>query len=326
MININIMNFQTFDLNLLRVLDAMLHERNTTRVAERINLSQPAVSSALNRLRHALGNPLFVRAGNMMVPTPFAQSLQAPLRQALEQLEATLSGLADFDPALSTRRFRIFGSDYFSEVLMPRLVDLLATQAPGMRLQRLHQDPASFVRQLGEERIDFALMPPEETPGWVGRAVAFHSSVVVVASDGNDRLGRAGIAPGQVLPMDLFCDMPHVQFAPEGGTSSNEDEILARLGRRRRVVLTVPDFYSVGHTVAHGQLIATLPTRFALSLAERLGLATYQVPFEFPMIRLCLYWHSRYSDYPEHRWMRERILEALEPLDELHHPFRLAGA
>lgn len=323
MTGIYAMNFQTLDLNLLRVLDAMLAERNTTRVGERIGLSQPAISAALNRLRHALGDPLFVRVGNAMVPTPYAETLREPLRQAIEQIEAALLGNAPFDPVQSRRCFRIFGSDFFSEMLLPQLLTLLTASAPNMQVQLLHQDPGTFVTQLGDERIDLALMPPETTPEWVERQIAFHSTFVAVASSQHDRLRQAGIEPGSPIPIDLFCDIAHVLFAPEGNTSGMEDDALAAIGRQRRVFLTVPEFYSVGRAVAQSQLLAILPSRFALSLAERLGLTIHPLSFPMPMARLYLYWHRRHSESGEHRWMRQQILDRLAPLDEINFPISL---
>ena len=130
------MNLLSFDLNLLRVLDALLHERSTVGAAEKIGLSQPAVSSALGRLRILLDDPLFVRHGQRIVPTDYAKSLEIPLRQTLDTLADLLSRGEGFDPSESARSFKIAGSDYFAEILMPPLARLLS--ARGNRIQ----DPA----------------------------------------------------------------------------------------------------------------------------------------------------------------------------------------
>lgn len=319
------MNFASFDLNLLRVLDAMLREHNTTRAAEAIGLTQPAVSAALNRLRLSLGNPLFVRAGNAMVPTPYAEALRLPLRRALEQIEVTLAGADSFDPKQSTRQFRLFGSDYFTEMLLGPLLARLGRDAPGIRLQLLHQDPRNFVRQLGNDEIDFALVPEESVPDWVDRVDVFNSSDRLVCARGNQRLARAGIRPEQALPLDLFCDMPQIRFAPEGSAESIEDTMLAAMGRRRRVVLSAPEFYSIAHVAAKGDLMGLLPTRFAYALKDQLGLECYRVPLKVPMTRLVLHWHARYTDLPEHRWLRDIIVAILRPLDEISHPLTFDG-
>src|SRR5687767_10398136 len=125
------MNFAALDLNLLRVFDAMMMELNTTRAGERVGLSQPAVSSALGRLRGITGDDLFVRDGNRMVPTAQALALAEPIRAALRQMEDALSAIAGFHPATSTQTFKISGSDYFSTLLMPRLAAAVTPEAPG---------------------------------------------------------------------------------------------------------------------------------------------------------------------------------------------------
>ncbi|MEX0853573.1 MAG: LysR family transcriptional regulator [Bauldia sp.] len=323
---IRIVNWNSLDLNLLRVLDAMLHERNTTRVGERIGLSQPAVSAALKRLRQVLDNPLFVREGNRMVPTPLAESLEEPLRQALARIERTLSGGAPFDPARSTRLFRLAGDDYLSETLLPGLMALLSKRAPGIRFQVLPTNPNRLAQQLAESSIDMAVLrADEEPPDWMDHALALHASPTVVACKRNKRLTRAGVKDRETIPIGLFCDMPHVFFSPEGKLAGREDAALAKIGRQRRIVLTVPDFFSVARVVAQTQLLGLIPDRFAHSVASQLGLRIYALPFKMPLVPLALYWHRRHTSDAEHRWMRERILELLEPLDALRHPVSLAG-
>ncbi len=144
------MNFAALDLNLLRVFDAMAIELNTTRTGERVGLSQPAVSSALGRLRQILGDELFVREGNRMVPTERALALREPVRLALRQMEDALAAVARFDPASATQTFRISGSDYFSILLMPRLTAAVMREAPGVTLQMIDHPSAEAVRLLGE--------------------------------------------------------------------------------------------------------------------------------------------------------------------------------
>ncbi len=125
------MNMAKFDLNLLRVLDALLHEGSTVRAGARIGLSQPAVSAALGRLRHALGDELFLRHGQGLEPTDYARSLEIPLRKALDGLEALLSGPDNFDPATATLTFKLSGSDFFAEMLMPVLADQVSRDRAG---------------------------------------------------------------------------------------------------------------------------------------------------------------------------------------------------
>ena len=319
------MNWNTLDLNLLRVLDAMLRERNTTRVGERIGLSQPAVSSALNRLRTILGNALFVREGNRMVPTPFAESLEEPLRQALDRIELALSGGCAVRPwqidaaiPIARRRLPVGGApsqarDALVGHCSGYAVSIASDKSAAARATTVRRQPRHGVRVRGRG-----------ASGMGGPILALHGAPTPVASKNNERLARAGVQDREMIPLDLFCDMPQVFFGPEGRLAGEEDAALARIGRRRHVVMTVPDFFSVGRIAAQTELLGLLPDKFALSIADALGLRIYSMPFEMPLIPLHLCWHRRYTDDPEHRWMRERILELLEPLDALRHPVSLA--
>ncbi|MEJ0012366.1 MAG: LysR substrate-binding domain-containing protein [Bauldia sp.] len=309
------MNWQALDLNLLRVLEAMLAERSTVRVGERVGLSQPAVSSALNRLRHALGDPLFVREGNHMVPTAFAETLDAPLRDALQQIESALSGGAKFDPARSTRTFRIVSEDFLAEMVLPGLLTLMSEQAPSMRLQLLPLGPQSLAALFADGTVDLAFSESQETPDWVEHVVAARGASAAVASRRNRQFARAGLKDGDTIPMDLYLQMRHILFAPNGVMFGSEDEALAKLGLRRNVVASVPQFFAVARIAAQSQLVGNVPPPFARALAERLELNVYRNPFEVEPVTLQLFWHRRHTGDPEHRWLRERLLELLTPFD-----------
>ena len=316
------MNFQTFDLNLLRILDAMLRERNTTRASQRLRLSQPAVSAGLGRLRRALGDPLFVRQGNSMVPTAYADTLAEPLRRVLDELELILRGPDDFEPGTCQRVFKMFATDYYSELLVPKLIDTLSRVAPSVRLQLVYGPEENLFRDIGEGIADMGLYPALPGPDWAMRTAAIHSSFLAVASSRHPRISRAGLRPGDTFPIDLLCDIPHVLFSPQGNLNGMEDAALAKLGRSRRVALSVPTFYGVGRAVAQSHLIGVLPSRFATSLASRLGITCYRLPHDLPLARQFLYWHRRNSASAEQRWMREQVLSTLEPFDEARHPLR----
>lgn len=316
------MNFHNLDLNLLRVLDAMLRERNTTRVSQKLRMSQPAVSAGLGRLRRALGDPLLVRQGNAMVPTAYAESLAEPLRRLLDDLEATLRGPGDLDPLAMRRPFKIFATDYYSELLIPRLIATLSTSAPGVQLQMVYGREETLFPLIGDGTVDVALYPALAGPDWAMQVAAVHSSFLLVAARHHPRVSRAGLGPGDIFPIELLCDLPHALFSPQGNLRGMEDAALAKIGRQRRVALSVPTFYGVARAVAQSELIGILPSRFATALARRLGIVCYRVPHELPLARQFLYWHRRHTDSPEHRWLRDQILAALEPLDEANHPLR----
>ncbi len=305
-----------FDLNLLRVLDALLREGSTVKAGARVGLSQPAVSAALNRLRHALGDDLFLRRGQGLEPTDYAKSLAIPLRRILDELEALLGGPAEFVPAQSNASFKLSGSDFFAEMLMPALAERISTRAPGMRVQLVDLVPNDYVETLEKYEVDIALIPRTEFPDRVAHRPVFWSTFSVIARSGHPRLARAGIAPGDVVPVDLFCDLGHVLFSPEGKLKAMGDAALARVGRERRVVMTLPVFSGVYRAVGGSDLIALIPTQLATHVAKRAGLDVYKPPMPIDPALITMVWHRRSSATPAHRWLRDLIAEILAPLNE----------
>ena len=300
----------------MRVLDALLREGSTVKAGARVGLSQPAVSAALNRLRHALGDDLFLRRGQGLEPTDYAKSLAIPLRRILDELEALLGGPAEFVPAQSNASFKLSGSDFFAEMLMPALAERISTRAPGMRVQLVDLVPNDYVETLEKYEVDIALIPRTEFPDRVAHRPVFWSTFSVIARSGHPRLARAGIAPGDVVPVDLFCDLGHVLFSPEGKLKAMGDAALARVGRERRVVMTLPVFSGVYRAVGGSDLIALIPTQLATHVAKRAGLDVYKPPMPIDPALITMVWHRRSSATPAHRWLRDLIAEILAPLNE----------
>jgi len=308
-------NIRTFDLNLLRVLDALLQDGSTTGAARRLGLSQPAVSAALGRLRVALNDPLFFRQGQRLEATDRARALEEPVRKILDQAGAIVQGPAAFDPSRSADRFRISGSDFFAETLMPPLVDLLERQAPGMRVHLVDLVPDNYLDTLEKYEVDLAMIPDMQMPGWIEAQPLFRSDFVVIARTGHPRLLRANVQPGATIPMDLFCDLGHVLFSPEGNERALGDAALAAVGRERRVVTTMPVFSGVYRAVAGSDLIALLPSRLAQRVARTAGLEVCLPPMTVPRAQLMMIWHRRHGANPAHRWLRARIAQIMAPLD-----------
>ncbi|UWQ20648.1 LysR family transcriptional regulator [Jannaschia sp. W003] len=307
-------NFNTLDLNLLRVFHAMMREGSTTRAGERLGLSQPAVSSALGRLRHALGDALFVRQGQRMVPTAYAQTLAGPIHETLSALELALRG-PEFDPATSDAVFRFSGIDFFAEMLMPALARTLLAEAPGVRVQHLDLVPDLQVEMLDRHQLDLALLPALDLPDWVESAPLFHAGFVAVARAGHARLARAHVAPEGEIPLDLFCDLGHVLCSPDGKLRAMGDDALEAAGRRRRVVMTMPFFSGVMRIVAETDLVALVPEQLARRVAPRLDLRCYRAPVPLPVPLLKMHWHKRMTRAADHRWFRETVARHLRPLN-----------
>ncbi|UWQ16290.1 LysR family transcriptional regulator [Jannaschia sp. M317] len=307
------MNFSTLDLNLLRVLDALLQTHSTVAAGQKIGLSQPAVSAALGRLRHTLEDDLFVRRGRGLEPTDYARALADPLRDALIEIERALTAPKTFDPRAATQSFRLSGSDFFAECLMPDLAADLARLAPGMRVQLVDLVPDNYVNTLERYEVDVALIPETELPPWADRQRVFQSPFVAIARADNPRL--TALDPGDTVPIDLFCDMGHVLFSPEGRLQAMGDAALARVGRKRKVAMTLPFFFGVARAVEVSDLIALVPAQFAARIAPRLGLSIYTPPIPIPQAQIIMVWHRRSNGNPAHRWLRDTIANRLAALD-----------
>jgi DNA-binding transcriptional LysR family regulator len=307
------MNFATFDLNLLRVLDALFREGSTVKAGERLAMSQSAVSGALSRLRHGLGDPLFVRQGNRLVVTDYAAALKSPVREELERLETMLARPNSFDPKTATGTFRIAASDFFAELLMPPLGDLLHRSAPGLRAQLVDLVPHDYVASLERRNADIALIPDAELPDWVNRIPLFHSPFHVIARAANP--GIAGLTLGQTMPMDTFCDLHHVLFSPEGNLTSLGDAALERVGKQRQVAMTVPVFSGVCRAVSESDLIALVPAQLAAKVVGDFKLIVFEPPMQIDLALIIGIWHKSSDKTPLAVWMRDQVFNLMRKLE-----------
>lgn len=306
------MNFRTFDLNLLKVLDALLREGSTVGAARRLGLSQSAVSAALSRLRAAIGDDLFVRRGGRLEPTDFARSLSGTLKSALRDLEGLLKTDV-FDPATSDAVIRISGPDYYSDMILPRLAAILQDKARNMRLQMFDLVPDDHFATLDRYEVDLVLMPEGSLPDWAMSRTIFRSEFALLARRGHPSVecvnGRATIS------MDAFCKSDHVLYSPSGATRSFTDEALERLGRRRRVAMTLPKFSAVAHTVSRTDMLGTLPRTLADELAPALDLLVMSSPVQLAPHPMLMVWSGRSHHNLAHRWVRDQIVELVRPFD-----------
>lgn len=310
------MNFATFDLNLLRVLDMLLREGSTVKAGERLGLSQSAVSGALARLRHALQDPLFVRQGNRLVSTAYARDIAGPLQDELNRLQSLLSPAQSFDPTTESGNFRITGSDFFAELLMPELAAEMGMVAPGVRTQLVDLVPNDYLSSLDRYNADLALIPDRTLPDWLDSCPLFHSTFVTIARRGHPRIAESGLKPGATLPLDLFCDLGHVLFSPEGNLGAMGDAALEQVGRARHVSVTLPVFSGVCRVVSNSDLIGLIPRQLAERVCTQFGIDTYlpPMPLDPPLIIAC--WHKRLSNAPFQTWMRTRVFDLLRPLNQ----------
>lgn len=304
------MNINALDLNLIRVFDALMSERSATRAGERIGLSQPAVSAALSRLRHALNDQLFVRRGNDMVPTPRAEELAGMARSALSEIERMIESPGRFRPELLERNFSLLGSDFVSILLMPPLAQRIRNIAPGVSLRLRDTAIGDVAQLLRDDAIDLAIEPAMEVPEGVSNRSVFRSPFLLVAASGHPAL--AALQPGDVVPMETFCALPHALRSVDGAMSGVVDAALETLGERRRVALALPHFQAVALAVARGDYLAALPSQFAQAAARELPLTIYRLPLTVPVPDICLFWHIRHDGAPAHRWLREQAVATIK--------------
>jgi DNA-binding transcriptional LysR family regulator len=312
---IHAMNLSAFDLNLLHVFQAMMAERHVTRAGQRIGLSQPAVSAALNRLRAIFRDELFVRSGGEMLPTPRARALAEPVADALRRVEAALADGTQFDAATARRDFTIRGADYVSYLLIAPLMTTLMQAAPGIVVRCVDAQVGSVPQLLEDGRIDFAVevMHPLDDP--VRSQILLQERYVVIVGTDHPDIGPGAAGSSQErFDLDLYCRLPHVLHSFVGGTTGNVDAALAAIDRQRHVGLSMPHFFSIAKAVAESRMIATFPERLAVRIAPILGLRVYQVPVDLAPIPLAVIWHRRNDRDPAYTWFRRQVMNAAQSL------------
>ncbi len=290
----------SFDLNLLRVFDVLMQERKVSAAAERLELSQPAVSNALARLRRALGDELLTRAPGGMQPTAYALGVHDALASALKAVEHSLQAKSAFDPATSEWRARIAMTDIGEIVFMPRLLAHLAQAAPGLRLSTVRNTAVNLPTDMADGRIDLAIgWLPDVPQGFFTRRLFTQRYVCLV---------RAGhpLARGK-LSIKKFTSAGHITVLAEGTGHGRADAMLQKLGVARNVVLQVPHFLSVPYLVAQSDLVVTVPERLAAAAAPIFGLEVLAHPVAIPTFEVSLFWHRRVHQEPANRWLREYL-------------------
>lgn len=198
-------------------------------------------------------------------------------------------------------------------MLMPALAEHLAVHAPSLRVHLVDLVPDDRVGTLASRDVDFALLPETPLPDWAEGEPVFNSSFSVIARKAHPRTTE--LALGDVMPLDLFCELGHVLFSIEGNPKGFGDEALARIGRERRVAMTLPVFSGVYRAVAGSNLIALLPSALAHRIAELANLNVFEPPIPVDPARLVRIWHRRFSESPPHLWLRSQITELLHPLN-----------
>lgn len=309
------MNFRTLDLNLLRVFDEVMAERNLTRAARNLSMTQPAASNALRRLRDALGDELVVRSGYGVEPTPFALSLWPVVRESLTQLRSAISP-SRFDPSQAHESFVLATADATAALLMPPMLARIEREAPFVSLRVLPLTTRDPRELLETSEVDVAIghfpaamaaitlaAMQEGVPENFGHARLYGGDYVCVMRRGHP------LAEGE-LTLDAYCSARHLLVSFSGRPHGFVDEALAELGRSRRVVLTVNQFFTAGQVVARTDLLTVLPRHFIASTGISDRLEQRPLPMPLPEVHVDMIWHRRQDSRAAHAWLRAQVLDA----------------
>ncbi len=296
------MELRDLDLNLLVVFRQLMLERRVSRAAESLGLTQPAVSNALARLRRLLGDELFLRSSRGMEPTPFAESLAEPVSHALGLLHGAVNQRSEFDPATSERAFTIGMTDIGEIYFLPVLMEALSTAAPKLVISTVRNTAVNLREAMESGQVDLALgLLPQLKGGFYQRRL-FKQPYVCLLRRGH-KLDK------RVITAKEFSAAEHVVVVSEGTGHGKVDELLERNGIIRRIRLTVPHFIAVGHILSRSDMIATVPLRFAETIAAPFGLVHVKHPATLPEIAINLFWHAKQHQDPANRWLRELLLQ-----------------
>lgn len=293
------------DLNLLLALNALLVEKHVTRAAVRLHRSQPAVSHALAQLRAHFDDPLLVRQQGRMLLTSRAQALAGPLQDALASLNGLLATPV-FDPAQAKRRFRLSLSDYASRIILPPLVQQLRNTAPGIDLAISQASREVMLGQLQDGELDLALGVFNEVPADINSQALFSEDFVSVAE-------RSTLPANGALSLEQWLARPHVLMAMRPDAFDEIERALAAHGYSRHIALALPHWSAALEVLPGTDLVLTVASRAATSVARFDTLATFTPPFPLPPIAYRQVWHSRKDNDPAHRWLRETLYALSQP-------------
>lgn len=293
------MQLRNLDLNLLKAFDALMDERNVTKAAERLAVSQPAVSATLNRLRDALGDPLFVRTQRGVAPTARALELSAPIKRVLADIEALLLP-ATLDLATAAFTVTLSATDYALRAVVVPFVAALRPLAPHVRISVVQATGAVLLEQMERGTLDLALLTPDMAPPELHSRTLFDERYVCVMRE------QHPAAQSGALTLERFCQLDHgIVSLQGGGFTGATDRALAQLGLQRPVMVSVPSFGMLLDMVHSTDLVALVPQRL---LHDTTGLKVQTPPLEIPGFSKILVWHERTHSDPRQRWVRDLLI------------------
>jgi DNA-binding transcriptional LysR family regulator len=296
------MELSDIDLNQLVLFQQLIVERSVSKVADKLGLTQSAVSNTLAKLRRQFGDDLFIRTPKGMMPTPFAEQLAEPIGYALGMIQSGLNQHSRFDPASAKRSVTIGMTDIGEIVFLPQLVDRLRQLAPGVSLSTVRTTTTNLRDDMEAGKVDLAIGPlPQLKAGFFQRRL-FQQRYVCLFRRGH-ALDRKS------LSLADFKAAEHLIIVSAGTGHGKVDELIARAGVERNVRLTVPHFVSVGHLLRRTDMVATVTERLAESLVEPFDLSFRPHPVDLPAIAINVFWHAKVHRSPAHQWLRGVVFD-----------------
>ncbi|HVW67985.1 MAG TPA: LysR family transcriptional regulator [Steroidobacteraceae bacterium] len=296
------MSFASLDLNLLRVFDAIYSARSVTTASSTLHLTQPAVSKQLNRLREIFDDPLFVRTIDGMAPTPRAEALAGPIHRALIEVRSAFDSQVGFDPSVSDRIFRIFMNDAGQLALLPRLLALVAKEAPQVNIETVQMPPARM-RAIGLESgdVDLAVGYFEDFDGSIHCQVLFEERYVGMVREDHPEIHES-------LSFEQFLHASHLVYQPAGGGHVSQESFVDKAfwaaGIHRRVAVRLAHVVGVSSMVCNTDHLVVIPHRLALSCSRLVPVRILELPIEIPRFKVTQYWHDRFHADPGNEWLR----------------------
>jgi len=301
-ININSM-LRRVDLNLLLIFDVLMQEQNVSKAAERVFLSQPAMSNALNRLREMFDDPILIRGSKGMQPTPRAKALEAPIRSILQQIAHTVQPAAPFDPSTSQSRFVIGMNDYGENIVFPELTSRLNQIAPNVELvaQMLTTENLEPLLENGELNVVIGVEEYFKTTAKLTAEGWIDERLVCVVNKSHL------LAQRKRLSLDQYLTLKHVYPSPLGLRKNIVEIWLAEQKRERSIAVTTRSYWAAAQVITKSDYILSLPLRVANILTQQMPLHILEPPKDFPGFRLNLVTHSLYEKDAGTQWILQQL-------------------
>ncbi|MEM8985557.1 MAG: LysR family transcriptional regulator [Pseudomonadota bacterium] len=294
------MTERLFDLNLLKTFDALWRERNVTRAAERLGLTQPAVSNGLARLREVFSDELFIRTPHGVAPTDRCVSIAKDVQEALRHAERAVQSASVFTAETSARAFRVASVDVFDVVFLPQMMERLAALAPSIDLRTRDMERREALDLIDAGEIDVGFYKVGDAPKRIAMERIGVERLVLIARDGHPTINGP-------IDVETYAGAAHALFSLVGDAHGPIDDKLAALGLKRRIAVTSAHVLTIGEIVRRSDIIASIPSRIARRLVEMGGVKAYPTPIESGEMEIAMYWNRSADADPGLAWFRDVI-------------------